>query len=105
MKINRKDPKQIAKVAMLTANNGYVALARIFVKRKNKNKTIIFFGHTLNGNLRSFYDYLLKQPGYDVYFLCIDSKYLQRLNNEGEARKSLLSSFSYKDLATVAKSL
>jgi CDP-glycerol glycerophosphotransferase len=85
--------------------NSCLAVAvRPFIKRKqNAPKIIIFYGHTLNGNLKAFYDYLLKQEGYTPYFLVLDKHYYRRLKSTTAHPETILDALNVRDMLTVAK--
>ncbi len=104
MKINKKNPRHILIVGVSLANSVVVVCARrLFFRRRKGNKIIIFYGHTLNGNLKSFYDYLLEKDGYSPYFLSINKKYNEKLKSTVVAPKTILSTTSLKDMMILAR--
>lgn len=103
MKINRKNPEHIAALAASSINSIIAVCARLIIRKKPKDKVIIFYGHTLNGNLKAFYDYLLKKRGYAPYFLVLDKHYYRRLKKQNKDQQRLLSALSIKDMLFVAK--
>lgn len=104
MKINRKNPKHLYPIA-LTLLNSYLALAaRPFVKRKNSpEKVVIFYGHTLNGNLKAFYDFLLDKKGYVPYFLSRNPHYYIHLKKAADHPETILNTENPKDMMKVAQ--
>ncbi len=90
MKINKKNPKHLVIVFLTTVNAAVALLLRPLLKKQTTKKSVIFFGHTLNGNLRSVYDKLSNDPGYEVYFLGINKKYIKSLEESGEEGRCLL---------------
>lgn len=103
MKINKKNPEHIAALVGSSINSIVVACSRVVVRKKSKDKVIIFYGHTLNGNLKAFYDYLLKKRGYMPYFLVLDKHYYYRLKKQSKDPQNILNALSAKDMLVVAK--
>lgn len=102
MKINATDPGHLVALSSSALLSVIVSVARPVLKNKNaKQKVVIFYGHTLNGNLKVFYDYLNKRNDYRAYFLVLDKNYLKRLGKSFENTKNLLSSSSFKDMKIV----
>ena len=82
MKIDKKNYKHWFVLGWSLVTISLIIVMRPFLRIKHKesdNKIIIFYGHTLNGNLRAFFDYLKREKGFKPYFLSIDSSYLKRL--------------------------
>ncbi|MBW1690538.1 MAG: CDP-glycerol glycerophosphotransferase family protein [Deltaproteobacteria bacterium] len=54
------------------------------ISLRRGKKTIIFYGHKFNGNLKSFFVYLLKRNADDlsIYYLTMDKMYYQKLMNQ-----------------------
>lgn len=105
MKINRKNPKHLIALAVSGFYSCVVVGTRPVLRLKTpKYRSIIFYGHTLNGNLKVFYDYLNKQSGYRAYFLVLDKAYLARLKRNADNPQTILSAFSIKDMMKVATS-
>lgn len=98
MKINRKDPSHLAVLATAVVFSFIGALARLVFKRNRKDKIIVFYGHTLNGNLKAFYDFLIKQDGYSPYFLALNKDYIKRLKARSKHPSTILSIMSIKDM-------
>lgn len=104
MKINKTNPLHLLILLISLFGYIYVVIKRTFFFKKNTSvKTVVFYGHTLNGNLRAFYDYLNSLPTYSVYFLGLDKHYLMRLENNGEPLDKLLSVDCIKDLNVLAQ--
>lgn len=104
MRINKKNPKHIF---ILIKSNVYMSVAviiRPFIKRKSRNKIVIFYGHTLNGNLNAFFEHLIKQEVFEPYFLAIDKNYYEKLNMRDVAKKRILSATKLKDIGIIARS-
>ena len=107
MKIDKKNYKHWFVLGWSLVTISLIIVMRPFLRIKHKasqNKIIIFYGHTLNGNLRSFFDYLKREKGFKPYFLSIDSSYLKRLERAGEDSDDLLSLLKPKDLPSIARS-
>ncbi|MBP6041398.1 CDP-glycerol glycerophosphotransferase family protein [Candidatus Saccharibacteria bacterium] len=105
MKIDKKNYRHWLVLAGSLVAVFCIIVLRPFLKTKNKqNKKIIFYGHTLNGNLKALYDYIKQQEGYEPYFLSMDKGYLNRLviNNEDSAR--LLYLLRPRDMLVIARS-
>lgn len=103
MKIDKKNPEHLVALAVSAANSIIAVCARPFLRQKDADKKIIFYGHTLNGNLKAFYDYLLKQDGYDPYFLALDKQYYKRLKSTSKHPETILNALSTRDMLTVAR--
>ncbi len=107
MKIDKKNYKHWFVLGWSLVTISLIIAMRPFLRIKHKasqNKIIIFYGHTLNGNLRAFFDYLKLEKGFKPYFLSIDSNYLNRLMHDGEKADGLLSLLRLKDLPKIARS-
>ena len=66
MKIDKKNYRHWLVLAGSLVAVFCIIVLRPFLKTKNKqNKKIIFYGHTLNGNLKALYDYIKQQEGYE----------------------------------------
>jgi CDP-glycerol glycerophosphotransferase len=104
MKINRKNPEHI-KALFVSAAYSFVASAvsPILRIKKPPYKVIIFYGHTLNGNLKVFYDFLMKEPGYKPYFLVLDKNYLSQLKSNTAHPETILSALNFSDMKLVAR--
>lgn len=102
MKIDRRNPEHLKWLAISAANSCLAVVARPFLRRGNV-KRIVFYGHTLNGNLKVFYDFLNRQDGYVAYFLALDSRYHQRLKASSGRHDTILSGLSPRDMLTVAR--
>lgn len=104
MKIDRRNHEHLTALFISGTNSCIAAVARPFIRQKNTpNKIIIFYGHTLNGNLKAFYDYLLDVEGYNPYFLVLDKKYFKRIRSETTHPNTILNSLSLKDMLIVAR--
>lgn len=105
MKINRSDPRHLGMLATSAVYSCVAVVARPFIRTKVSNqKIIVFYGHTLNGNLRAFFDYLATKSGYSPYFLALDKSYYKRLKSTQSDPKSILSALSLKDMMVIARS-
>lgn len=104
MKINKKNPKHLQALIISGLNCGIVIFLRpLLMRKKAPQKIIIFYGHTLNGNLKAFFDYLHRQEGYAPYFLALDKEYHKRLKETSDKPEAILDSLSIKDMLVVAK--
>lgn len=104
MKIDRRNPEHLRALAVSAAYSSAGVVLRPFIKRKNDStRRIIFYGHTLNGNLKAFYDFLLQQQDYEPYFLALDVHYYKRLRDSSNNPETILNALSFKDMMTVAK--
>ncbi len=104
MKIDKKNPKHIKALLISGTFSLLGASMRPILKlRKNKKKNIIFYGHTLNGNLKAFYDYLLEKKGYNPYFLVLDQAYYYTLKSSADYPETVLNALSLADMLKVAK--
>ena len=76
-------------------------LGRVLAKKDNNNTVIILYGHKFNGNLRSFYDYLIQKDPKDikVHFATMDPKYYEEIKEI----KNTLSILKLKDVIHVGK--
>lgn len=104
MKIDKKNPRHLFALAVSVADSCLVMVLRPFLRfNKPNSKIIIFYGHTLNGNLKSFFDYLAIKSDYKPFFLTLDKAYYKRLVAGSEYPERILSAFSLKDMITIAK--
>lgn len=106
MKINKKNPSHLKAlfISFTYSCVGVVARPVARLVTRDKSKIVIFYGHRLNGNLKSFYDYLLKKKGYKPYFLVLEEKYYDRLMSESANPETILNALSLKDMMKVARS-
>jgi len=105
VKINRTNPLHIATLLVSAIFNCLAVAARPITRNfNNTEKIIIFYGHTINGNLKSFYDFLHGTEGYRAYFLALDKKYYDRLISSTEHPGSILYALNLSDILTVARS-
>jgi CDP-glycerol glycerophosphotransferase (TagB/SpsB family) len=82
MKINKSDPAHWLYLIIFTANTCMALLFRLICKPSHKD-TVILYGHKLNGNLKSLYDYAEKtSPGNTLFFLTMDPAYYQILKQQ-----------------------
>ena len=104
MKINKKNPRHLLALTISVADCCFVIILRSFLRlNKPKSKIIIFYGHTLNGNLKAFFDFLVKEAGYNPFYLTLDRAYHRRLVSDSKYSERILSAFSIKDMITLAK--
>jgi CDP-glycerol glycerophosphotransferase (TagB/SpsB family) len=104
MKIDKKNYRHWLILGCSLVSVILISIIRPFIKKKSSSKIIIFYGHTLNGNLKAFYDYLKNQKDHEPYFLSMDKNYLMRLAQNGEDKHRLLNLLHVKNLLVVAKS-
>lgn len=104
MKIDKKNPEHLFVLMVSGVSSTVSVLFRCIFNKKKDEKIIVFYGHTLNGNLKAFYDYLYKKRGYKVYFLVLDRGYYKRLVASVDKPETILNSQYIKDMLTVAKS-
>ena len=82
MKIDRRNPKHWALLTVFSAVTLIALMLRPFV-RKNA-RSVILYGHKLNGNLLALYEESLKKDyDLDFHFLTMDSAYHQALREQG----------------------
>lgn len=104
MRVNRQNPRHLAVLAFSLITTIFALFVHyVFLLKKPKKKVIIFYGHTLNGNLKAFYDRLQKLDEYDAYFLILDKTYLDVLIKRGEDRSRLLYALNLKDMYRVGR--
>lgn len=103
MKVRRTNPDHLVALAASASFSLLAALFRPIIKRKKRDKIIIFYGHTLNGNLKAFFDYLIKQEYFHPYFLALEKKYYKNLKKKAEDPTTILSALSVKDMLLVAR--
>jgi CDP-glycerol glycerophosphotransferase len=103
MKIDKRNPQHLKALSISATYSLAVSIIRPVVKRtkKKSQKTIVFYGHTLNGNLKAFFDYLHKKRGYNPYFLALDQKYFDRLKKSSEHPDSILYALNFSDMVKV----
>lgn len=104
MKIDKTNPSHIKALVVSAVNSIVVSVLRPFYRKKGGTKTIVFYGHTLNGNLRAFFNYLKREDGYRAYFLVLDKDYLNRLKKERGDLSELLYAGSLHDMIIVGRS-
>lgn len=85
IKFNKTDPKDLTRLLISGAFSVVASFIRPFKRLKNDNRTtVVFYGHTLNGNLKSFFDYLANMDErYQVFFLTLNKQYANRLKSAG----------------------
>ncbi len=64
---------------------------------------LIFYGHTLNGNLKALFDYLNTLDKYEVYFLVLDNEYYSKLKGGASRTDRIISALSPRDMLTVGR--
>lgn len=101
MKINRRDPRQLSTLALSVITSGFAVVVHWLMRPNQNKKTIIFYGHTLNGNLKAFFDFLEREKEYRVFFLVLDDKYRSKLIGSGFPVGKLLYALSIKDMYRV----
>jgi len=98
MKINRKNHKHWLYLLRSAATIAVTMPSRVFQK---KNNAIILYGHKLNGNLLSIYDFIMERnSGLEVFFLTMDPAYYRQLKQDGV---EVLHMGSVSDMAKVAR--
>lgn len=70
---------------------------------RTRRKVIIFYGHTLNGNLKALFDYLNTLDKYEVYFLVLDNEYYSKLKGGASRTDRIISALSPRDMLTVGR--
>lgn len=104
MKINKKNPQHLKALLISAIYSIFASATRLSARGTESPKKIIFYGHTLNGNLKAFYDFLLDQPGYKPYFLVLDTDYYARLVKKANHPETILNALKMKDMMVVARS-
>lgn len=95
MKVDKKNPWHWA-ILLISAGLLIIAIpARLLPPRKKR--TVVLYGHKLNGNLLPFYE--LEDLEIDFYYLSLDQEYLKTLT--GKAR--ILNGLKYTDLIILAR--
>lgn len=102
MKINTRNPEHLVALALSAVTSCFAAALRPFMGTKSK-KIIVFYGHTLNGNLKVFYDFLNRQDGYEAYFLVLDKHYYERLKSNTDLPETILNGLSLRHMLKVAR--
>lgn len=82
MKINRRDPLHWLYLVLFMANV-LVALALRPLRRRNRRKRVVLYGHKLNGNLLGLYRQFERTPDFEVVFLTMDPAYGRDLQAQG----------------------
>jgi CDP-glycerol glycerophosphotransferase (TagB/SpsB family) len=84
MRINKKEPRHWVYLLLFTVHILCASIARIINKNRTP-RTIILYGHKLNGNLYAIYNYIKNNPstGLDVAYMTMDVKYARVLKALG----------------------
>ena len=86
MKIDKSNPRHWFYLVIFTLNI-LIGIACAFVLGKTKRKTIVLYGHKLNGNLLAIYEYAVKRKtdaeDCDIYYLTMDPVYFGDLKSKG----------------------
>ncbi len=83
MRINKKNPLHWLQLILFGITVLTTLFLRLFIAHKKK-QIVILYGHKLNSNLKSIYDYSnsLKNSPIDVYYLTMDSVYFRELKEK-----------------------
>lgn len=102
MKIDRKNYKHWL---TLLLSSIYILLSLVFRPfRPRKRKTVVLYGHKLNGNLKAFADYYSnRKNNFKLYYATLDPSYYQKLQ-EGKPPVPVLSLIRFRDTIKIAQS-
>jgi CDP-glycerol glycerophosphotransferase (TagB/SpsB family) len=102
MRINRKEPKHWYYLVRGSLNLFISMPFRIF-RNKKKKKQIVFYDQ-MNGNTKSFVEYLLQQKSneYDIYYLAFPE--MQRIFSSVPIGTKRLNPLKFLDMLTVSQS-
>jgi len=103
MKMNKLNPKHWAILIVSMVFSAIAVLIRYLKGAQKNDKVVIFYGHKLNGNLKSLFDLLNKTNGYRVYFLSLDKPYLKKITEIGYGEKNLLYGLNLLNVITAAR--
>lgn len=100
MKIDKQNPKHWLILLLTGVYTVFAIIFRTFYKKQSA-KSVIFYGHKFNGNLRSFYNYLNdNHRDYQTYYLTMDKTHGRQLAHNVK----VLYTTSFRDMMKVAKS-
>lgn len=102
MKINKKNPRHLWALTISVTLSLVVICIRPIAKLRKKNKVVVFYGHTLNGNLKPFYEFLSSKSGYDAYFLALDKGYYHKIRNDVDDPGSIVYALSFRQMLKIA---
>src|SRR5689334_22827489 len=82
-----------------------IATALRVLRLNRKQKTVILYGHKLNGNLKAFADYYASRPNkdFELFYLTMDRQYYHQLQAEPQPVK-ILTTTNFRDARKVANS-
>jgi len=98
LKIDRKNIKHW--VYLLVSTSILLILIPLRPFRSRRKKHVVFYGHKLNGNIKSFVDYLNEShPELEKYVLTLDPDYYKELSGGGSI--DTLSAYRFRDVYKV----
>lgn len=84
MRINKKEPRHWFYFVIFIVYTIFASIARIITKSRSP-RTVILYGHKLNGNLYAIYKYIKNNPstGLEIAYMTMDVKYAKELKVKG----------------------
>ena len=102
MKIDKKNPNHLWALALSGVKSILVICARPITRLSKKEKVVVFYGHTLNGNLKPFFEFLSSQKGYKVYFLALEKQYYYKIRDEVNNPESVVYALSLAQMMKIS---
>lgn len=103
MKVNKKNPKHWL-IILRSSLNVFIAIILSKFLISSKSKSVAFYGHKLNGNLKPLADYLSDYGNIEVYFVTMGNDDYSKLLNEYVGRIKILNTMYLSDIIKIARS-